>query len=225
MGLIVKNIGGARKGVEDMGTLGNPGKYSLVLGENEEESPWDPYHVGKGYKKEDNTLTVFFPNRYTMTVPPETNAEGLAKSLARMRPGALSALIVIPDHAKIFKSESWTKQQVKDFVIKQSSSPTAGGIMGSNARRGRGLQNEDFMLVVAGGREYGRGCCKVQAASRTALLPGRSTCRRIGTSLSRNTRILFPITLGISHGFRVSIEGTRSGSGPQPSTETRTPRL
>lgn len=151
VGLIVKNIGGARKGIEDMGTLGNPGKYSLVLGENEEESPWDPYHVGKGYKKEDNVLTVFFPNRYTMTVPPETHAEGLARSLAGLRPGALSALIVIPDHAKIFKSEGWTKQQVKDFVIKQSSSPTAGGIMGGNSRRARGLQNEDFILVVAGG--------------------------------------------------------------------------
>jgi hypothetical protein len=151
VGLIVKNIGGARKGIEDMGTLGNPGKYSLVLGENEEESPWDPYHVGKGYKKEDNVLTVFFPNRYTMTVPPETHAEGLARSLAGLRPGALSALIVIPDHAKIFKSEGWTKQQVKEFVIKQSSSPTAGGIMGGNARRARGLQNEDFILVVAGG--------------------------------------------------------------------------
>ena len=43
MGLIVKNLGGARKGVEDMGVLGNPAKYSMVLAENEEASPWEPH--------------------------------------------------------------------------------------------------------------------------------------------------------------------------------------
>jgi hypothetical protein len=45
MGLIVKNIGGARKGIEDMGTLGDAMKYTLVIGENEENSPWEPLHV------------------------------------------------------------------------------------------------------------------------------------------------------------------------------------
>ncbi len=146
VGLIVKNIGGARKAIEDMGTLGNPGKYTLVLGENEEESPWPPFHVDNGYEKEDNTVTVFFPNRYTMSIPSQTNAEGIATSLARMGPGALSALIVIPDHAKIFNSEGWTKQQVRDAIIKKSAESAPGG-----SRRGGGLKNEDFILVVAGG--------------------------------------------------------------------------
>jgi hypothetical protein len=45
IGLIVKNIGGARKGVEDMGVLGSPLKYSLVIGEDEDKSPWEPLHV------------------------------------------------------------------------------------------------------------------------------------------------------------------------------------
>ena len=154
VGLIVKNIGGARKALEDMGTLGNPGKWSLVVGENEEESPWDPYHVDNGYKKEDNVLTVFFPNRYSQTTPSQTHAEGLARSIAGMRPGALSALLVIPDHAKIFASEGWSKQQLRDFIMKQNLGPTATGIMNSNqvgGRVGRSLQNEDFMVVIIGG--------------------------------------------------------------------------
>jgi hypothetical protein len=146
--LIVKNIGGARKGIEDMGTLGNPGKYALVLGENEEESPWAPYHVDNGYKKEDNALTVFFPNRYTMSIPEETNAEGIATGLTSMGPRSLSALLVIPDHANIFKSEGWTKQQVKDFIMKKSSIPQGKAIIGL---RGGSLKNEDFIIVVAGG--------------------------------------------------------------------------
>jgi hypothetical protein len=146
VGLIVKNIGGARKAIEDMGTLGNPGKYALVLGENEEESPWPPYHVDLGYKKEDNTVTVLFPNRYTQSIPAQTSAEGIATGLSEMGARSLSALLVIPDHARIFSAEGWTKQQVKDFIIKKNS----------NAVRNAGgasvpLKNEDFILIVAGG--------------------------------------------------------------------------
>ena len=118
----MKNIGGARKAVEDMGTLGNPAKYTLVLGENEEESPWQPLSVDFGYAKSDNTLTVFFPNRYTQTIPAQTNAEGIATTLAGMGPYALSCLVVIPAHAKIFASEGWTKKQVRDFIIKNAAS-------------------------------------------------------------------------------------------------------
>jgi len=143
LGLIVKNIGGARKAIEDMGTLGNPAKYSLVLGENEEESPWQPLQVDFGYEKSDNTVTVFFPNRYAQTIPAQTNAEGIATTLAGMRPGSLSCLVVIPAHAKIFASEGWTKRQVKDFIIEKNSA--------SANRRGGGLSDEDFIVVVAGG--------------------------------------------------------------------------
>ena len=143
LGLIVKNIGGARKGIEDMGTLGNPAKYALVIGENEENSPWEPLHVEFGYEKRDNTVTVMFPNRYTQTIPAQTNAEGIATRLSEMAPGALSTMLVIPDHANIFASEGWSKQQVKDAIMERSS--------GRDNRRPGRLQNEDFAIVVAGG--------------------------------------------------------------------------
>jgi len=143
IGLIVKNIGGARKGIEDMGTLGDAMKYSLVIGENEENSPWDPLHVDFGYEKTDSTVTVMFPNRYAQSTAGQTHAEGIATSLAAMRPGALSCMIVIPDHARIFNQEGWSKKQVKEFIIK-------GAGQRDSPRFGR-LQDEDFMLVVAGG--------------------------------------------------------------------------
>jgi hypothetical protein len=143
VGLIVKNIGGARKGIEDMGTLGDAMKYSLVIGENEENSPWNPLHVDFGYEKEDSTVTVMFPNRYTQTIPAETHAEGIATALAGMGPGALSCMIVIPDHARIFNQEGWSKKQVKEFIIKNSGR--------RDSRRPGQLKDEDFMIVVAGG--------------------------------------------------------------------------
>jgi len=143
VGLIVKNIGGARKGVEDMGTIGNPGKYSLVLGEFEEESPWEPLHVDRGYKKEDSALTVFFPNNFSLSIPSATSAQGIADGLVTMQLRSLSALVVIPDHARILNSEGWSKQKVKEYIAQKTAA-------GPN-RRGGGLKPEDFVLVVAGG--------------------------------------------------------------------------
>lgn len=143
VGLIVKNIGGARKGIEDMGTLGDAMKYTLVIGENEENSPWDPLHVDFGYKKESSTVTVMFPNRYTQTIPAQTTAEGIAATLAGMNPRALATMIVIPDHANRFFSEGWSKQKVKDYIKNNSGR--------RDTRRPGSLQDEDFSIVVAGG--------------------------------------------------------------------------
>jgi len=121
MGLIVKNIGGARKGVEDMGVIGNPEKYTLVIGEHEEESPWEPLHVERGYKKEDNVLTVFFPNTYYQTIPMQTNAEGILTALVNMlRGGGMVSYILIPSHAKILSAAGWTKQKVKEYIAEHA---------------------------------------------------------------------------------------------------------
>jgi hypothetical protein len=123
IGLIVKNIGGARKGIEDMGVIGNPAKYSLVIGENEEESPWESLHVERGFHKEDSTVTVFFPNSYIQAVPQGTDAEGIAKSMRDMNPWGMSCFIVIPSHAKILADAGWTKKKLKEFLMKVAESP------------------------------------------------------------------------------------------------------
>jgi hypothetical protein len=183
LGLIVKNIGGARKGVEDMGTLGNPAKYSLVLGENEEESPWQPLHVDFGYKKSDNALTVFFPNRYAQTIPSQTNAEGIATTLAGMGPSSLSCLVVIPDHAKIFSSEGWTKRQVKDFIIKNAN---------SRDRRGGRLGDEDFIVVVAGGPGVWMGLHQSAGGFENSFVTKKITLPRNWDKLTAKYRNLVP---------------------------------
>jgi hypothetical protein len=123
VGLIVKNIGAARKGIEDMGVIGNPMKYALVIGENEEETPWEPLSVERGFKKGDNTLTVFFPNNYLQSVPSGTDAEGIAQSMKRMDPISMSCFIVIPSHAKILADAGWTKKKLKEFLLSRASSP------------------------------------------------------------------------------------------------------
>ena len=153
VGLIVKNIGGARKGIEDMGVIGNPSKYTLVIGESEEESPWEPLHVERGYKKEDNTLTVFFPNSYTQSVPRGTSAEGIAQSLAAMGPWGMSCLIVIPSHAKVLADAGWTKEKLKEFILQNAANPFRSYDEDSDvlSEPQRAVDTDGLMLLVAGG--------------------------------------------------------------------------
>jgi hypothetical protein len=153
IGLIVKNIGGARKGIEDMGVIGNPSKYTLVIGENEEESPWEPLSVERGFNREDNTLTVFFPNSYMQSVPRGTSAEGIAQSLAAMGPWSMSCLIVIPSHARVLADAGWSKKKLKEFILKNASDPFRSNREDSDVLSvpPRAVDTSGLMILVAGG--------------------------------------------------------------------------
>ena len=117
MGLIIKNLGGIRKGVEDMGVLGNPSKYTLVLGENEEESPWDPLHVEYGLKKEDSAVTLSFPQSYLQHWPFASDDEGILRSICAnvVRSQRLN-LILTPAHARTLARSGWSKKDIKEFI-------------------------------------------------------------------------------------------------------------
>jgi len=150
VGLVVKNVGGARKGIEDMGVLGNPGKYTLVLGEDEEESPWAPQQVDRGFKKEDSTVTIFFPNGYIQSVPRGTDAKGILDSIASAGPGRMNCLVLIPSHAAILDSEGWTKEKVKEYLMRR---PNARGGEAQIGQPPPPASNapDSLMVLVAGG--------------------------------------------------------------------------
>ncbi len=56
--LVLNNLGGGRPGNADMAVLGHGGKFSFCLGEAEEQSPFAPLHVTRGFAREDSTVTV-----------------------------------------------------------------------------------------------------------------------------------------------------------------------
>ncbi len=56
--LILLNIGGARPGDMDRATQGSPAKYTYCFGENEEESPWEPFHVRAGFAANESVVTL-----------------------------------------------------------------------------------------------------------------------------------------------------------------------
>ncbi len=153
LGLIIKNIGGARKGVEDMGTLGNPGKWSMVIAENEEDSPWEPLHLERGFKKEDSTVTMFFPNQHAYSIPRGTDAKGILDSIAGSNPGIMNALMIIPSQADILASEGWTKSKVREYLMKPREAGSAKSRPKGDtaAAASNNTPRDALMIVVAGG--------------------------------------------------------------------------
>jgi hypothetical protein len=126
MGLITKNIRGIRKQVEDMGVLGNPGKYAWAAAENEENSPWEPLHVERGFKKEESTVSLMFPQSYQQMMPFGTDAKGiLATIVGSVVPARMGcfAVLLTPTNAGSLAKGGWSKRQVKDFIIKNAVVP------------------------------------------------------------------------------------------------------
>ncbi len=126
MGLITKNIRGIRKQVEDMGVLGNPGKYTWVVAENEENSPWEPFHVSRGFKKEDSTLSLMFPQSFQQMMPFGTDEKGILAtivgSVVPARQGAFAVLLT-PNNARSVASAGRSKKSVKEYIVKHTIVP------------------------------------------------------------------------------------------------------
>ena len=66
-GLLSQNLqGGSVPGLTYIGSQGNNYMYnSLTFAENEERSPWEPFHVQHGFKPTDSTVSVFSNCRAT----------------------------------------------------------------------------------------------------------------------------------------------------------------
>jgi len=56
--LAMRNIGGSLPGAVSKSTYGQPGRISLCFGEWEEKSPWEPFHVRRGFRRDDSVVTV-----------------------------------------------------------------------------------------------------------------------------------------------------------------------
>ncbi|MFC1934233.1 hypothetical protein ACFLUK_01860 [Chloroflexota bacterium] len=131
--LIMLNIAGRVPGEVSKAVIGFPGRYGMCIGEREEGSPWEPYHVEKGFHRDESTVTVVSPcGAHPLEAPLENNAEELLTTLA----GALHlpllinvcpwwglgevVLIIGPDHARILAEGGFSKQDVKQYFYEHT---------------------------------------------------------------------------------------------------------
>lgn len=117
----------------DAATFGTPGKYTCCVAENEEDHPWEPWHVERGFKPEDSTVTLIAASTMTQ-IWTFGNAEQLLLAVAdamsflgsiaitSQTPGAV---IFGGEHAELLRRSGWSKQRIREFVIAHSGRTVA----------------------------------------------------------------------------------------------------
>jgi hypothetical protein len=192
--LILTNIGKAIPGVTDKATLGQTGKYTYCIAENEEQSPWDPLHVERGLERAQSAVTVFgCEPPHNVNNQASRNAFDLcytiADTMATLGKNMLYAqgevmVVLCPSHAETIAADGWSKQHVKEYLYEKARKPVRlvklGGLYGREVARNFwprwvSRTDEDEMvplvrrpseitLVVAGG-----------PGRHSAFLPGWAT--------------------------------------------------
>jgi hypothetical protein len=133
--LILITVGGGYPGDTDRSTFGWPGKYTMCFGENQEKSPWEPYHVEMGFKPDDSTVTVFGINGFLPIHTAGNRGEQALSSLAEVLKmhhgvshldvgsfGGGTPLIGLGiEDAEIMARDGITKKQVKDYLWEHAS--------------------------------------------------------------------------------------------------------
>lgn len=167
LGLILKNTARIHPGEQAMGVIGNPFTNSLVAGENEEDTPWDPFHVERGYDPEDSTITLTNLNSFVQTSNYGTNrtSDGILSRLVHntppqmgFRPGGV--YVVSPVNAA--QLSGLTKREVKEYIYENAVVSTDGfsraDSIGGDPDDGVGPLRapvydspDEIELVVAGG--------------------------------------------------------------------------
>jgi hypothetical protein len=134
--LIIMNAYGIRPQQLDQSTQGTPGKYTLCIGENEEDSPWEPLHVELGYPAQADVVCALHTRSLEYvdsrnTDDPEYVLNDIADTISRTGSmGSLSArrfkrvgVVFGPEHAQLLARNGFTKQAVKEYLAEHTGRP------------------------------------------------------------------------------------------------------
>jgi hypothetical protein len=126
IGLIVRNAYGIHPHELEQATQGLPGRWSICLGENEEESPWPPVSVEAGLPADTDAVSAallrtceFVDNRHTQD--PEQVLWDIADTISRT--GSLifrdtgAGVVFGPDHANLLAGAGYSRADVQAWLV------------------------------------------------------------------------------------------------------------
>lgn len=126
-GLLSQNLqGGSVPGDTYMGSLGNWYAVGATFAENEERSPWEPFHVQHGFRSDESTVSVFFGGWYTQAGfgPRETWQEKLKHCIAAAEHNFPPLLVLDPIVARGFVERGFdTKQKLSAWISAECRLP------------------------------------------------------------------------------------------------------
>jgi hypothetical protein len=146
--LCMMNIGMTYPAISDMDTIGSPMKYGMCLAENEERSPYGPYHVDVGLAAQDSSVTVGFVYGQVdladyQSLTPESAISKWATGpkymgvpstgfwLVGHRSNPLHGnqekehhyLVLSVPHARMFQKAGWTKRDIQVATHREARHP------------------------------------------------------------------------------------------------------
>lgn len=131
--LILLNVGGAKPQVMDRSTQGSPAKFTFCFGENEEESPWAPYHMRRGFDAGDSVVTVMSgEGPHNINDHASTTGDALLTTMAASiaQPGANTiygkgpyVVVIGPEHAATLHRDGWTIEAIQQALFERARVP------------------------------------------------------------------------------------------------------
>ena len=175
---VLNNIGGGTPGKGDKSAHGQPGKFTFCIAENEAASPWEPFHVERGYSAKDSTVSVIgVTGTQDIIHYARTSARKVVDTIVRSVPregyknlysGGEPLFVLGPEQAAILGREGVSKKNLKKLIFQGTKVPlnlfhpeTVELIRGRRARLFAGRRKiveipiadreEDIQVIVAGG--------------------------------------------------------------------------
>src|SRR6266540_3597660 len=181
-GLLSQNLqGGSLPGLTYMGSQGNNYAYNNVtFAENEERSPWEPFHVQHGFQPTDSTVSVFTGCRstaFTLGLREWHWREHNRNMLRSMDPHIPPTLLLDPitaqqfidrggfgkkealidwiyDNARMPAGEYWDYQLIQNYIYPRATfgeEPWASKLKAAPDELIPMYQRDDIHVVVVGG--------------------------------------------------------------------------
>src|SRR5918996_2329595 len=169
--LVMRNAIGTLPGKLDRSTLGHPGKYTYCIAENEAESPWPPVHVERGFRPDQNAVTVFAALAPHQVYNQLSNtADGVLTTMAdnmRISSGVTGqpqyVVVIAGEHMRVIGNDGWSKADIKRFLFDHTHTSIAhlkrthrlpGTLLPEDEATMRPLVQtpEDIMVIAAGSR-------------------------------------------------------------------------
>ena len=181
-GLLSQNLqGGSVPGETYMGSQGNWYAYSAAFPEAEERSPWQPFHVQKGFKADESIASVFFGGWYTHAGygPRATWQEKMRHALSAVEQYSPPLFVMDPvvargfvelgfdtkeklidwcaENARLTAREYWDNQSIQLLRPKAVAGiePYASRLKAAPDELIRIYEPSDINIVVAGGETQG----------------------------------------------------------------------
>ena len=175
--LVMRNVIGTLPGELDRSSLGHGGKYTYCIAENETDSPWPAFHTTRGFRADQNAVTIFAalaPHQYSNGL--SARPEGiLDTACAYMRFSAGSgrkpqyALVFAGEHQATIKKAGWAREDMQRYCFENSKATVAelkrahvmaGEVTPEDERQAFTIveRPEDFLVIAAGGNAGVQSC-------------------------------------------------------------------